>query len=74
LVQVALYPGTYFYYRWRNNTRAKVWDKMTEQQKKEYIDTTTDVENKRWVVSAMLVVTADLRLLLDLTSALRFDA
>jgi hypothetical protein len=45
--KVALYPGTYFYYRWRNASKAKVWDTYTEQQRTEYLQTTTDVGNKR---------------------------
>ncbi|KAI9637153.1 major facilitator superfamily domain-containing protein [Dioszegia hungarica] len=44
---VALYPGTYFYYRWRNASKAKIWDTYTEQQRTVYLQTTTDVGNKR---------------------------
>ncbi|KAF3008722.1 hypothetical protein E8E13_009736 [Curvularia kusanoi] len=41
------YPGTYFYYRWRNSQKAKKWDAMTEEEKDEYRTTTTDEGNKR---------------------------
>ncbi|KAI1459662.1 MFS general substrate transporter [Annulohypoxylon moriforme] len=41
------YPGTYFYYRWRNNSKAKKWDAMTPEQQEEYRKTTTDEGNKR---------------------------
>jgi hypothetical protein len=46
-LQVILYPGTYFYYRWRNAQKAKKWDALSAEQRKEYLDTTTDVGNKR---------------------------
>jgi hypothetical protein len=46
-LQVILYPGTYFYYRWRNMEKAKKWDALSAEQRKEYLDTTSDVGNKR---------------------------
>lgn len=45
------YPGTYFYYRWRNNRKAQVWDAFTEEEKDNYRTTTTDEGNKRQVFS-----------------------
>ncbi|WYZ37681.1 hypothetical protein EsH8_II_001187 [Colletotrichum jinshuiense] len=44
---VVQYPFTYFYYRWRNNSKAKKWDAMTPEQQHEYRTNTTDVGNKR---------------------------
>ncbi|KAI4865708.1 major facilitator superfamily transporter [Hypoxylon rubiginosum] len=41
------YPSTYFYYRWRNNSKAKKWDVMSPAEQDEYRKTTTDVGNKR---------------------------
>ncbi|WDK09213.1 major facilitator superfamily transporter [Colletotrichum graminicola] len=41
------YPFTYFYYRWRNNSKAKQWDAMTPEQQHEYRANTTDKGNKR---------------------------
>ncbi|KAH7074720.1 major facilitator superfamily transporter [Paraphoma chrysanthemicola] len=41
------YPGTYFYYRWRNNSKAKKWDAMNEEERDIYTNTTTDEGNKR---------------------------
>ncbi|OTA68676.1 MFS general substrate transporter [Hypoxylon sp. EC38] len=44
---VIQYPGTYFYYRWRNNSKAKIWDAMTPEEQDNYRKTTTDEGNKR---------------------------
>ncbi|XPS95138.1 hypothetical protein M3J09_004431 [Ascochyta lentis] len=41
------YPGTYFYYRWRNNTKAKRWDAFTEEEKENYRTNSKDEGNKR---------------------------
>jgi len=45
--QFVQYPGTFFYYRWRNRSKAAKWDKMTDEEKEHYLKTTTDVGNKR---------------------------
>lgn len=42
-----LYPGTKLYYRWRNAQRDKIWNKMTSEEKSQYLSTTTDVGNRR---------------------------
>ena len=47
-VQLIQYPGTFFYYRWRNNTKANKWDAMSPEQQHEYRQTTTDTGNKRY--------------------------
>ncbi|KAL4929333.1 major facilitator superfamily domain-containing protein [Aspergillus undulatus] len=44
---VIQYPVTYFYYRWRNNAKAKKWDVMSPEEQHHYRQTTTDQENKR---------------------------
>lgn len=49
------YPSTYFYYRWRNRTKARKWDAMSAEERDQYLKTTTDVGNKRWVVFAALI-------------------
>ncbi|KAF8588151.1 allantoate permease [Ramaria rubella] len=42
-----LYPGTRWYYRWRNAQRDKKWNAMTAQDQSLYLSTTTDVGNRR---------------------------
>ncbi|KAK7431664.1 hypothetical protein QQZ08_001883 [Neonectria magnoliae] len=44
---VIQYPGTYFYYRWRNSSKAKKWDAMTPEEQHDYRTNTTDEGNKR---------------------------
>ncbi|CED82286.1 Permease of the major facilitator superfamily [Phaffia rhodozyma] len=44
---IIVYPGTYFYYGWRNASKNKIWDAMTSEEKSEYLATTTDEGNKR---------------------------
>ncbi|KZT28043.1 allantoate permease [Neolentinus lepideus HHB14362 ss-1] len=42
-----LYPGTKLYYLWRNKTRDRIWNKMTSEEKAAYLQTTTDLGNRR---------------------------
>ncbi|TFK70780.1 hypothetical protein BDN72DRAFT_726609, partial [Pluteus cervinus] len=42
-----LYPGTKFYYVWRNRQRDKIWNAMTPEEKVQYLTTTKDVGNRR---------------------------
>ncbi|KIJ28098.1 hypothetical protein M422DRAFT_270679 [Sphaerobolus stellatus SS14] len=44
---VVLYPGTRFYYKWRNEYRDKKWNAMTSEEKDHYLHTTTDVGNRK---------------------------
>jgi hypothetical protein len=44
---VFLYPGTYFFYKLTNKKRAAIWDKMSPEEKTEYLRTTKDEGNKR---------------------------
>ncbi|KAL1600106.1 hypothetical protein SLS59_006180 [Nothophoma quercina] len=41
------YPATYFYYKWRNDSKARKWDAFTEEEKEHYRTNTTDEGNKR---------------------------
>ncbi|WVR07847.1 hypothetical protein IAU60_004890 [Kwoniella sp. DSM 27419] len=42
-----LYPFARWYYKSKNARRAAIWDKMSSEQKNEYLSTTTDKGNKR---------------------------
>ena len=42
-----LYPGTYAFYRYENSKRDKIWNAMSDEDKKEYLATTKDEGNKR---------------------------
>jgi len=44
---VIIYPGTRFYYKWRNSTREKMWSRMSPEEKVNYLATTRDVGNRR---------------------------
>lgn len=47
LATIPLLLLTKFYYVWRNKSKAKIWDQMSEDERAEYIRTTTDDGNKR---------------------------
>jgi hypothetical protein len=44
---IVLYLFTKAYYVWRNKSRDRKWNAMTEQQRQHYLETTTDKGNKR---------------------------
>lgn len=46
-MNVALYVLTKAYYVWRNKSRDKKWQAMSEDERFEYLTTTTDEGNKR---------------------------
>ncbi|KAM0716315.1 hypothetical protein Q7P37_007760 [Cladosporium fusiforme] len=47
ILTMVQYLFTKAYYIWRNKSRAKIWDAMSEKEKKEYLETTTHEGNKR---------------------------
>ncbi|KAI5116802.1 hypothetical protein M0805_007014 [Coniferiporia weirii] len=44
---IVLYPATKAYYIWRNAKRDRVWGAMTPEERDRYLETTTDVGNRR---------------------------
>ena len=44
---IGIYGLTKAYYVWRNRTRDAKWNAMTQEQRLEYLETTTDEGNKR---------------------------
>ena len=46
---VVLILSTKAYYMWRNATREKIWSQMSDGEKAEYLSTTQDQGNKRYV-------------------------
>ncbi|KEZ42843.1 hypothetical protein SAPIO_CDS5269 [Scedosporium apiospermum] len=44
---IAIYILTKAYYVWRNKTRERKWNAMSPEQKRHYLETTTDQGNKR---------------------------
>ena len=47
LGNIGLYIVTKIYYVWRNKTRENKWNAMTEDERINYLATTTDAGNKR---------------------------
>lgn len=47
VLALLLFFGTKVYYMWRNRSRERKWGSMTEEQRRVYLDTTTDEGNKR---------------------------
>lgn len=47
--QVIQYPFTWFYYRCRNQSKARKWGAMSPEEQDVYLKTTTDEGNKRYV-------------------------
>lgn len=46
-MNIVVYISVKIYYIWRNKSRDKKWNGMTDDEKREYLDTTTDKGNKR---------------------------
>ncbi|KAK5652713.1 hypothetical protein OQA88_10307 [Cercophora sp. LCS_1] len=46
-VNIVLYFSTKAYYQYRNRQRDKVWNRMTESERFQYLSTTNDAGNKR---------------------------
>lgn len=40
------YIGVYLYYRWRNASKARLWDQMTREERVAYLDANKDAGNK----------------------------
>lgn len=47
VLAIVLFIGTKLYYMWRNRSRERTWGGMTEEQRRVYLETTTDEGNKR---------------------------
>jgi hypothetical protein len=47
VLNIVVYLSTKVYYVWRNKSRSKKWDAMTEDERVHYLATTTDQGNKR---------------------------
>ncbi|AEY97432.1 FAER444Wp [Eremothecium gossypii FDAG1] len=47
IANIPVIISTKLYYIWRNKSRDKIWDAMSEDERRNYIHTTTDLGNKR---------------------------
>ncbi|KAF4538709.1 MFS general substrate transporter [Lasiodiplodia theobromae] len=47
IMNIILYLLTKAYYVWRNKSKAKKWNSLTQEEREEYLATTTDKGNKR---------------------------
>ena len=46
-MNIVLYITTHFFYKYLNHRRDKTWNAWSEKERKEYIENTKDVGNKR---------------------------
>lgn len=47
VMNIAIYIGVKIYYERRNRVRGRIWNAMSSEQQKTYLETTTDEGNKR---------------------------
>ncbi|KAL1866977.1 hypothetical protein VTK73DRAFT_4446 [Phialemonium thermophilum] len=47
VTNIGIYSLTKVYYIWRNKSRDRIWNAMSEDEKRTYLETTTDKGNKR---------------------------
>lgn len=46
-LNIVLYAATKAYYVWRNRSKAKRWDAMSEEERLRYLNGATDLGNRR---------------------------
>ncbi|KAF6754358.1 major facilitator superfamily domain-containing protein [Ephemerocybe angulata] len=46
-MNIVLYIGTHFFYKYLNHRRDKVWNSWTQDEREKYVENTTDVGNQR---------------------------
>ena len=51
---IALIVGIKVYYMWRNASREKKWNAMSERERVGYLATTSDKGNKRYVLVSLM--------------------
>ena len=54
-MNIVLYCAIKGYYVWRNKSRDKKWNAMTQEQQVSYLETTTDEGNKRVSLSYSMI-------------------